>query len=153
MYFFIFFIFINKFISLIMAFIPYHQHLIVKGYCNNPFVSSENLNKWFIDLVHNVDMEVVAGPTSVYVDEEGNEGITGTVTLATSHSSIHIWDQQKPSLFQFDIYSCKIFDKQIVFDHLNIMDLENFEWISIDRNNNLYITESGIGYKNTHKKN
>lgn len=126
-----------------MAFIPYHQHLIVRGFCKKPFTSSEELNKWFIDLVHKVDMEVVAGPTSVYVDEEGNEGITGTVTLATSHSSIHIWDQEIPSLFQFDLYSCKVYDIQLVFKHLDLMDLVSLEWVSIDRNNGLTVDGAG----------
>lgn len=126
-----------------MAFIPYHQHLIVRGFCKKPFTSSEELNKWFIDLVHKVDMEVVAGPTSVYVDEEGNEGITGTVTLATSHSSIHIWDQETPSLFQFDLYSCKVYDIQLVFKHLDLMDLVSLEWVSIDRNNGLTVDGAG----------
>lgn len=134
-----------------MAFIPFHQHLIVRGFCKKPFTSSDDLNKWFIDLVHNVEMEVVAGPTSVYVSEEGNEGVTGTVTLATSHSSIHIWDHTDPALFQFDIYSCKLYDIQIVFDHLNIMDVISFEWLLIDRNNGVSAENKGIGHGSEYK--
>ena len=90
-------------------FIPNHLHLIVKGTFKTPPKSEEVLNDWFKRLVEKVRMVVVAGPTSVYVNEPGNEGITGTVTLATSHSSIHVWDQLDPAMFQFDIYSCKEF--------------------------------------------
>ena len=88
---------------------PYHQHLLVKCWVMNPPKKEEQLNKWFINLVETVGMKVVAGPTSVYVSDPGNEGLTGTVTLATSHASIHIWDEEKPSMIQFDIYSCKCF--------------------------------------------
>lgn len=126
-----------------MAFIPYHQHLLVRGFCKNPFTDVEKLNKWFVELVHKVDMEVVAGPTSVYVNEIGNEGLTGTVTLATSHSSLHVWDNLDIPLFQFDIYSCKIFDNNIVFEHLNQMNLSSIEWITIDRNDGFKISNCG----------
>lgn len=134
-----------------MAFVPYHQHLIVRGFCEKPFTTSNDLNKWFVELVNKVEMEVVAGPTSVYVDEEGNEGITGTVTLATSHSSMHIWDHIHPSLFQFDIYSCKKYDIQTVFDHLDVMKVLNFDWITIDRNDDVSVVGKGTGYGTTYE--
>ena len=73
-------------------FVPNHLHLLVKGYIKTPPQTENVLNEWFTQLVNNVGMKVVAGPTSVYVNEPGNEGITGTVTLATSHASIHVWD-------------------------------------------------------------
>lgn len=129
-----------------MAFVPYHQHLLIRGFCKKPFVDVESLNEWFKNLVNKVDMVVVAGPTSIYVDEEGNEGITGTVTLATSHSSIHIWDRLEEPLFQFDIYSCKKYDIQTVIDHLNEMDLLSFDWITMDRNYGIDIDDYGYGF-------
>ena len=136
-----------------MGFVPYHQHLLIKGYCKKPFKSAEDLNNWFKRLVERVGLVVVAGPTSVYVDEIGNEGLTGTVTLATSHSSIHIWDAYEVPMFQFDIYSCKKYDIQIVIDHLNEMDLIEFDWMAIDRNEGLSVSAVGTGkgtvYSNT----
>jgi S-adenosylmethionine/arginine decarboxylase-like enzyme len=84
-------------------------------------------------------MKVVAGPTSVYVDEPGNEGITGTVTLATSHSSIHVWDAQDPAMFQFDIYSCSEFRPEEVLGHINEhFDLQEAYWSFIDRNHDKF---------------
>jgi S-adenosylmethionine/arginine decarboxylase-like enzyme len=126
-----------------MAFIPNHLHLIIKGKISNPPKEVEVLNNWFKDLVEKVRMKVVAGPTSVYVDEEGNEGLTGTVTLATSHASIHIWDNTLPSLFQFDIYSCSCFTPKEVLEHLDKFDLIEYEYIFIDRNNDMKIIETG----------
>ena len=100
-------------------FVPNHLHLLVKGYVKNPPKTAETLNVWLSELVSKVDMKVVAGPTSVYVDEPGNEGVTGTITLATSHAAIHIWDAEEPAMFQFDIYSCKDYDPNVVLNHID----------------------------------
>jgi hypothetical protein len=122
---------------------PFHQHLLIRGYFKNPPKETQVLNDWFTELVHNVGMEVVAGPTSVYVDAPGNEGLTGTVTLATSHASIHIWDAEYPYMFQFDIYSCKCFELGIVKDHLDQFGLISGEWMMIDRNEGLSLSGQG----------
>ena len=111
------------------------MHLLVKGYISNPPKSEEKLNQWFRELVNKVGMVVVAGPTSVYVNEPGNEGITGTVTLATSHASIHVWDAINPSMFQFDLYSCSDFTPEQVLNHINEhFNLQSAIWQFIDRN-------------------
>jgi S-adenosylmethionine/arginine decarboxylase-like enzyme len=124
-------------------FIPNHIHVLIKGYVKNPPRKEEDLNDWFRRLVERVRMVVVAGPTSVYVNEPGNEGLTGTVTLATSHASIHVWDNVQPALFQFDLYSCSEFTPQEVIDHLNEFDLVSCEWMFIDRNNEMKVVETG----------
>jgi S-adenosylmethionine/arginine decarboxylase-like enzyme len=116
-------------------FVPNHLHLLVKGYITNPPKSEEVLNQWFRELVNKVGMVVVAGPTSVYVSEPGNEGITGTVTLATSHASIHVWDAIHPSMFQFDLYSCSDFTPEQVLNHINEhFNLQSATYQFIDRN-------------------
>jgi S-adenosylmethionine/arginine decarboxylase-like enzyme len=124
-------------------FVPNHLHILVKGYVENPPKDEELLNDWFRRLVKKVRMAVIAGPTSIYVDEPGNEGITGTVTLATSHSSIHIWDKQTPSLFQFDLYSCSDFTPEEIIEHLKEFGLVSFEYIFIDRNDKMKIVQTG----------
>lgn len=123
-------------------FTPNHQHLLVKGFLSNPPKEVEILNEWFKVLVNKVGMQVVAGPTSVYVDEPGNEGLTGTVTLATSHASLHCWDNTNPSMFQFDLYSCTCFSIGTVLDHLNEFGLVSCEYMMIDRNNGFKIVEA-----------
>ena len=42
-------------------FIPYHQHLLMKVWLTTPPKDVDVLNKWFVDLVHKVKMEVVGG--------------------------------------------------------------------------------------------
>jgi len=93
-------------------------------------------------------MKVVAGPTSVYVNEPGNEGITGTVTLATSHASIHVWDNVKPAMFQFDLYSCSEFTpKEVLSEIDNWFGLERATWTMIDRNRDVFFELSSGEWK------
>ena len=126
-------------------FVPNHLHLLVKGYIKSPPQTEKVLNIWFTQLVNNVGMKVVAGPTSVYVNEPGNEGITGTVTLATSHASIHVWDNDKPPMFQFDLYSCCEFSPKVVLKHIDDwFGLLEAHYQMIDRNGNDFkIIDSG----------
>ena len=129
-------------------FVPNHLHLLVKGYIKTPPKTDKVLNIWFTQLVNNVGMKVVAGPTSVYVDEPGNEGITGTVTLATSHASIHVWDAEKPAMFQFDLYSCSEYTPQQVLKHIDEwFGLESATWQFIDRNTDEFIVIDSGKYK------
>ena len=115
-------------------FIPNHLHLLVKGYLKSPPRNEKILNIFFTQLVNTVGMKVVAGPTSVYVDEPGNEGITGTVTLATSHASIHVWDAERPAMFQFDLYSCSTFTvKQVLKEIVVWFGLISAHYQFIDR--------------------
>ena len=126
-------------------FVPNHLHLLVKGHIKTPPKTEKVLNIWFTQLVDNVGMKVVAGPTSVYVNEPGNEGITGTVTLATSHASIHVWDNDKPPMFQFDLYSCCEFSPKVVLKHIDDwFGLLEAHYQMIDRNGNDFkIIDSG----------
>jgi S-adenosylmethionine/arginine decarboxylase-like enzyme len=112
----------------------------VKGYITNPPKSEEVLNNWLRELVSKVGMVVVAGPTSIYVNEPGNEGITGTVTLATSHASIHVWDALELPMFQFDLYSCSNFTPDQVLTHINEhFNLQTATWQFIDRNTDEFV--------------
>ncbi len=121
-------------------FVPNHLHLLVKGYITNPPKSEEVLNNWLRELVSKVGMVVVAGPTSIYVNEPGNEGITGTVTLATSHASIHVWDALELPMFQFDLYSCSNFTPDQVLTHINEhFNLQTATWQFIDRNTDEFV--------------
>lgn len=124
-------------------FVPNHLHFIARAHVERPPTSEKELNNWLTELVALIEMNVVAGPTSVYVSEPGNEGVTGTITLATSHASVHVWDAERPSLVQFDIYSCKAFSYETVLGHLDQFGLIDAQYIMIDRNVGIDVLFSG----------
>jgi S-adenosylmethionine/arginine decarboxylase-like enzyme len=119
----------------IAPFVPNHLHLIVRGFMVNPPTSEDVLNSFLIELVDRVRMEILTGPHSVYCHDLGNEGVTGTVTLSTSHASMHVWDQKDPALFQFDIYSCSEFTSEEVLSLLDEkFSIFDVTYLFIDRN-------------------
>ena len=112
---------------------PEHKHLIIRAEVKHPITSEWELRKWLKNLVKIIDMKIVGGPYTAYVTKEGNRGITGVVMIETSHISIHIWDEARPSLVQCDIYSCAEFQQGEVIMHLDIMKPKKIEYMMVDR--------------------
>jgi S-adenosylmethionine/arginine decarboxylase-like enzyme len=119
-----------------------HKHILVKATVSRPIRDEKDLKLFFYELVRDVNMKVVCGPTVKYVPSEGKEGLTGSVNIETSHASIHIWDETTPPYIQFDLYSCSDFTAQTVLDCLHRwMGLTGYEYILIDRNEELKVIE------------
>jgi S-adenosylmethionine/arginine decarboxylase-like enzyme len=78
-------------------------------------------------------MKAVTRPQAVYITADGNEGITGSINLATSHIAGHVWDTSE--LLMFDIYSCKPFDSDAVVAKLaSYFDgFRDVHWLYVDR--------------------
>jgi S-adenosylmethionine decarboxylase len=112
-----------------------HKHLILNAVVTNPINDEKSCNKWLTDLVDIVDMEILIPPHSKYCDIPGNEGVTGTVVITTSHMSIHIWPQQPEPYIRMDVYSCKDFDVEKVVEFVKkSMGIVDFDYVLIDRN-------------------
>ena len=107
-----------------------HKHLIVRadiGWCPK----EEDLNKisdWIRSLIKKIDMKLLAGPYTTYVDEKGNKGMTSVAIIETSHIALHIWDEVSPGLMQLDVYSCADFNPRDIFDKVN----ELFQSIKVE---------------------
>jgi len=117
---------------------PIHQHCIVKGYSSDTIKDPEVMKKLLVDLVHFVGMKPVTEPQAVFVTDAGNEGLTFSINLSTSHIAGHIWDVT--GLVMFDLYSCTCFD---TIDLINFITkrfkLEHVWWTVMDRlQSNLY---------------
>ena len=112
---------------------PEHKHLIIRAEVKHPITSERELRKWLRNLVKTIDMEIVGGPYVAYVTKEGNRGATGVVMIETSHIAIHIWDEERPSLVQCDIYSCAEFQQGEVIMHLGIMKPKKIDYMMVDR--------------------
>lgn len=97
-----------------MAFVPLHQHLLIKATVNRPITKASEGKKLLTDLVELVGMVPVTKPQAVYIKEPGNLGLTGSINLATSHIAFHVWDET--NMLMLDLYSCKSFDDTVVLD-------------------------------------
>ena len=117
-----------------------HKHLIVRtdiGWCPQ----EEDLNKisdWIRSLIKKIDMKLLAGPYTTYVNEKGNKGMTSVAIIETSHIALHIWDEVSPGLMQLDVYSCANFNPPDVFDKVNeLFQTIKMEYKFLDREKEL----------------
>lgn len=98
-----------------------HRHFIFRAVGANALGAGdvEKVNQWVLDLVRKIDMEILIAPQTVYCGLEGNEGITSVCVISTSHIAMHAWESSKE--IQLDIYSCKTFSIEAVFEHIEAL--------------------------------
>ena len=121
-----------------------HKHLIVRAdisWCPQ----EEDLNKisdWIRSLIKKIDMKLLAGPYTTYVNEKDNKGMTSVAIIETSHIALHIWDEVNPGLMQLDVYSCADFNPSDVFDKVNeLFQTIKLEYKFLDREKELVEVE------------
>jgi S-adenosylmethionine/arginine decarboxylase-like enzyme len=112
----------------------FHQHLLIRAFVNNPPTDEAVLNQWMTELVSDIGMKVVVPAKSKYVDAVGNEGLTGSINIETSHIAIHIWSKQEPARSEMDVYSCSCFEEITILNKLNEWGLVKHHSLMIDRN-------------------
>ena len=117
-----------------------HKHLIVRADISwRP--QEEDLNKisdWIRGLIKKIDMKLLAGPYTTYVNDTGNKGMTSVAIIETSHIALHIWDEVSPGLMQLDVYSCANFNPQDVFDKVDeLFQTIKMEYKFLDREKEL----------------
>jgi S-adenosylmethionine/arginine decarboxylase-like enzyme len=112
----------------------FHQHLLIRAFVENPPVEEIKLNQWMTELVSDIGMKVVVPAKSKYVDAVGNEGLTGSINIETSHMAIHIWSKLEPARIEMDVYSCACFEEETILKKLNEFNLVKFHSMMIDRN-------------------
>ena len=117
-----------------------HKHLIVRAdisWCPQ----EEDLNKvsdWVRGLIKKIEMKLLAGPYTTYVNDLGNKGMTSVAIIETSHIALHIWDEVSPGLMQLDVYSCANFNPQDVFDKVDeLFQTIKMEYKFLDREKEL----------------
>ena len=123
-----------------------HKHMILNATVRNPIVSEESCRNWLKKLVEIIDMKILIEPVAKYCDTCGNEGVTGTVVIETSHSSIHVWHKEEEPYIKMDVYSCKDFCPDAVVDFVKeTMDIVHGGYMIIDRNGSLpELIQTGI---------
>ena len=121
-----------------------HKHLIIRAEAVSPPTNVEFLTNWLGAFIKFINMKVLMGPYVVYHDVPGNRGITGAAIIETSHIVMHVWDECKPALMQFDVYSCGEFNPETICKKITKdFDVTKIEYKFIDRENDL--TDIGGG--------
>ena len=122
-----------------------HNQIILNGYIDNPFTSTDDAINWLKELVDKIGMNIVQGPYSSYVDVPENRGITAMVMIETSHIAFHIWDEENPALLQFDLYTCSTLDSDLVIEEINKqMNLISYEYMVLERAKGFNITATKL---------
>ena len=112
----------------------FHQHLLIRAFVKTPPVEELVLNQWLTELVSDIGMKVVVPAKSKYVDAVGNEGLTGSINIETSHIAIHIWSNLEPAKIEMDVYSCSCFEESTILRKLDQFGLIKYHSMMIDRN-------------------
>jgi S-adenosylmethionine/arginine decarboxylase-like enzyme len=121
---------------------PLHNHLLVNGWTLNPPTDEQVVIDWMRNLVESIDMKVIQGPYASYVTAEGNRGLTAVVMIETSHIAMHIWDEDKPSKVQFDLYTCGELPVKQVLDNLETnLSLFDYTYVVLERTDGFTIED------------
>ena len=122
----------------------FHKHLLVNARVKDPIASEEEGIDFLTRLVERIDMKVIKGPFASYVDKPGNRGLTAIVMIETSHIAFHIWDEEDPSLLQFDLYTCgKLNLAEVLLALGETFNVINLDYQLFDRENGFVLEDNG----------
>jgi S-adenosylmethionine/arginine decarboxylase-like enzyme len=122
----------------------YHKHLLVNAKVNNSVMSEAQGIEFLTNLVDKIDMKIIKGPFASYVNVEGNRGLTGIVMIETSHIAFHIWDEVRPGLVQFDLYTCgKLELDKVISLFKDTFDVVSLDYVLFDRENGFKVEAEG----------
>jgi len=120
-----------------------HNHLLLNGYVKNPPKDNDAVIAWMAKLVEDIDMKIIQGPYSSYVDKIGNRGLTCVVMIETSHIALHVWDEEDPALIQFDLYTCSTLPHELVLNRVDeFMGLESHHYMVMERKTGFNVIET-----------
>ena len=122
----------------------YHKHLLVNAKVNNSVMSEAQGIEFLTNLVDKINMKIIKGPFASYVNVEGNRGLTGIVMIETSHIAFHIWDEVRPGLVQFDLYTCGQLElDKVVSIFKDTFDVVSMDYVLFDRENGFVVENQG----------
>lgn len=102
-----------------------HQHLILDAVINKAPKNEDDMKTLLSHIIREIGMRVAdlsngqPNPIAWYCKDEGNEGMTASAILTTSHIVLHVWDNTQPGEIHFDLYSCSDFNPEKVVEILN----------------------------------
>ena len=114
-----------------------HKHVIIRAEVTNPPTDETLTSNDVKALIEAIGMKILMGPYAKYCNMKGNRGLTVATIIETSHVIIHTWDETDPAMIQLDVYTCGVFDPNIVFDWLQKYNPTKIDLKYLDRENGL----------------
>ena len=114
-----------------------HKHVIIRAEGTNPPTDETLTSNDVKALIEAIGMKILMGPYAKYCNMKGNRGLTVATIIETSHVIIHTWDETDPAMIQLDVYTCGVFDPNIVFDWLQKYNPTKIDFKYLDRENGL----------------
>lgn len=130
-----------------------HKHIILTAAVNNPPTTEEEVVDWLREMVGAVNMNILSGPVACTSNVVGNEGITGTVIIDTSHIAMHMWNGVSPAIIELDIFSCKDYEVSVPIQFLKRYDLQAINFRCVDRTNKFEDLKLYVVYRTTNMVN
>lgn len=99
------------------------------------------VDQWVYDLVSSMNMNIMKGPISHYLDRPGLRGWSAVCLIETSHIALHTWDEGDKVLMQLDVYTCGHLDAKIIGNAIQPFLPSNTSFIVLDREYNIDIID------------
>lgn len=126
-----------------------HKHLIVSLTVKFPPKDNTEVEAFLSFIIKRVGMNIAQAdtlpknPMAYFCDMTGNKGVTGIGILETSHTAIHVWEEEFPAKLEFDLYSCSDFDVEHIITMMQTFDIVEGNFYILDRDEGLKIIDSG----------
>lgn len=121
-----------------------HKHLIVRAEIQNPPKDRNEIEKWLVEFIADIGMNIAIGPFSYYSTMEGNVGMTAGAIIETSHIILHVFEDYQPfPVLEFDAYSCSTLDPLEVLRHMEKFKPVTTSYMFLDREFDLVVTDKG----------
>lgn len=120
-----------------------HEHVLIRAEVSTVPGPEDGaaLKYWMKKLIRNIGMTLLNGPHASWVAKPGNVGWTCVALIETSHVVIHIWNEPRPHLLQFDVYSCADLDLKAVLAALDFFDPTKVEYKFVDREHEFVVLD------------
>ena len=112
-----------------------HKHLLLQARFLARGRRESYYEAWMSTLVKKIGMKELSAPVAKRSYMKGNQGITCSCMITTSHIVLHTWEDDHPGLLQLDVYSCKDFNIQDIIDKLKDLwvDEHTIQYKFLDR--------------------
>lgn len=126
-----------------------HKQLLLSLRVKYPPHDHVEVEAWLSFIIKRINMKIAKAdtipknPMAYFCENPANLGVTGIGILETSHTAVHVWEDESPAKFEFDLYSCAEFDITDILTMSKIFGIVDGSYAVIERDNGIKIIEQG----------